>query len=116
VPILGDIPVLGIAFRRTTRDDVKRELLIFLTPTIVNSPASLRRVTEDERNRAELVDKAFTDKELANYFEPPPLFPDAPLPDDGKEIRRAVLVEKTKTTKTTTTAAPVKTAPAKRSP
>ena len=36
IPILGDIPILGIPFRRTVKADQKRELLIFLTPYIVN--------------------------------------------------------------------------------
>jgi general secretion pathway protein D len=35
VPLLGEIPVLGRAFRSTGRDHQDRELLIFLTPTIV---------------------------------------------------------------------------------
>ena len=39
VPILGDIPLIGLAFKRTIKDDVKRELLIFLTPHIVSTAA-----------------------------------------------------------------------------
>ncbi|MFW2161166.1 type IV pilus secretin PilQ [Acinetobacter beijerinckii] len=36
VPFLGDIPYLGKLFRRDTKKDSKRELLIFVTPRIVN--------------------------------------------------------------------------------
>ena len=36
VPFLGDIPAIGRLFRRDTKDDTKRELLIFVTPRIVN--------------------------------------------------------------------------------
>ncbi|MFK2878419.1 type IV pilus secretin PilQ [Rhodanobacter hydrolyticus] len=36
VPGLGDIPVLGILFRTTSRNDSKAELLIFVTPRILN--------------------------------------------------------------------------------
>ena len=32
IPLLGDIPGLGAAFRRTIKSDVKKELMIFLTP------------------------------------------------------------------------------------
>jgi general secretion pathway protein D len=32
VPLLGDIPLIGVAFRRTVQADTKRELMIFLTP------------------------------------------------------------------------------------
>ncbi|MCX7723156.1 MAG: hypothetical protein N2379_08900 [Verrucomicrobiae bacterium] len=35
VPVLGDIPVLGYAFRSKSRDRSKMNLLIFLTPTII---------------------------------------------------------------------------------
>jgi general secretion pathway protein D len=83
VPILGDIPLIGMAFRRTIKDDVKRELLIFLTPEIVNNPAGMRRVTSDEMNRTELVKQAFGGQDLTRYL-------------DGyfdKEVRRAVPVK-----------------------
>ncbi|WP_372881176.1 type IV pilus secretin PilQ [Psychromonas sp.] len=35
VPVLGDIPFLGALFRRTSEDNDKSELLIFVTPRIV---------------------------------------------------------------------------------
>ena len=39
VPWLGDIPGVGVLFRRRTSDIRKRELLIFITPTIVEDRA-----------------------------------------------------------------------------
>jgi len=36
VPWFGDLPVIGAAFRTRTTDNQKRELLIFITPTILN--------------------------------------------------------------------------------
>ena len=36
VPILGDIPGLGMLFRNTNRNNTKAELLIFVTPRILN--------------------------------------------------------------------------------
>ena len=36
VPGLGDIPILGALFRSTSRDSSKAELLIFVTPRILN--------------------------------------------------------------------------------
>jgi type IV pilus assembly protein PilQ len=36
VPGLGDIPILGALFRKTTRQNDKAELLIFVTPRILN--------------------------------------------------------------------------------
>lgn len=36
VPVLGDVPVLGNLFRTTNNSNTKRELLIFVTPKIVD--------------------------------------------------------------------------------
>jgi type IV pilus assembly protein PilQ len=36
VPVLGDMPVLGRLFRTDNKSDKKRELLIFVTPKIVD--------------------------------------------------------------------------------
>ncbi|HMA98204.1 MAG TPA: type IV pilus secretin PilQ [Wenzhouxiangella sp.] len=36
VPVLGDVPVMGYLFRRRGNDDQKRELLIFVTPSILD--------------------------------------------------------------------------------
>jgi type IV pilus assembly protein PilQ len=35
VPLLGDIPVLGWLFKQKGVQDEKRELVVFLTPTVV---------------------------------------------------------------------------------
>ncbi|CAA6804706.1 MAG: Type IV pilus biogenesis protein PilQ [uncultured Thiotrichaceae bacterium] len=37
VPVLGDLPVVGRLFRKTNKSENKRELLIFVTPKIVDS-------------------------------------------------------------------------------
>ena len=41
IPFLGQIPVLGWLFKRTTRSDAREELLIFISPRIVNRAAAL---------------------------------------------------------------------------
>ncbi|EOR02460.1 type IV pilus assembly protein PilQ [Acinetobacter tandoii DSM 14970 = CIP 107469] len=40
VPFLGDIPYIGRLFRKDTKSDDKQELLIFVTPRIVNDSVS----------------------------------------------------------------------------
>jgi len=35
-PVLGDIPYVGTLFKRTTSEETKTELLIFITPSIIN--------------------------------------------------------------------------------
>ena len=42
VPFLGDIPGLGNLFKTTTKENVKTELIIFLTPRILDERLSLR--------------------------------------------------------------------------
>ncbi|MBU1236929.1 MAG: type IV pilus secretin PilQ [Gammaproteobacteria bacterium] len=42
VPFLGDIPVLGHLFKKNEKVDNRRELLIFITPKILNDALSLR--------------------------------------------------------------------------
>lgn len=41
VPLLGDVPVLGNLFKTTTRTNAKEELIIFLTPRIVDERLAL---------------------------------------------------------------------------
>lgn len=41
VPFLGDVPVLGVLFRRRGTENDKSELLIFVTPTILDERLSL---------------------------------------------------------------------------
>ena len=40
VPFLGDLPYIGQAFRRTMRNNDKQELLIFVTPKLINDGIS----------------------------------------------------------------------------
>ncbi|GGC13893.1 fimbrial assembly protein PilQ [Oxalicibacterium flavum] len=42
VPLFGDIPVVGNLFKNTRRVDEKTELLIFLTPKILNDKVAIR--------------------------------------------------------------------------
>lgn len=42
IPLLGDVPVLGYLFRNTERKDNKTELLVFITPRIINDQLGLR--------------------------------------------------------------------------
>jgi general secretion pathway protein D len=69
IPFLGDIPLLGALFKRTISDESKTELLIFLTPYIVNRPSELAAMTEDERSKTELVPKAFTEEDLNRFLD-----------------------------------------------
>ncbi|MFO0550280.1 MAG: type IV pilus secretin PilQ [Polyangiaceae bacterium] len=43
VPVLGDIPILGVLFQRRLTNDQRTELVVFITPRIVNRAESLGR-------------------------------------------------------------------------
>lgn len=68
VPILGDIPLLGNLFKRQKRDGTKTELLIFMTPHIVESPAQLLALSERERAASVLPKKAFSEKDMEQFL------------------------------------------------
>jgi type IV pilus assembly protein PilQ len=42
VPFFGDIPFLGWLFKNTTNTTAKTELLVFITPRIVNERLTIR--------------------------------------------------------------------------
>lgn len=78
VPILGDIPLIGLAFRHKVTEDAKKELLIFLTPHIVNRPSDLAASTDSERAKTEMSRRGFSETELNQYLDSLPVKRDAP--------------------------------------
>ncbi len=58
IPLLGDIPLVGMLFKRTVTQKSKTELLIFLTPHVAQSPDFLRPMSEDEMQGTKLTPNA----------------------------------------------------------
>ncbi len=113
IPLLGDIPYLGLPFRRTIKGETKTELLIFLTPYIVHTADDLQSSTADEASRSELMHKAFTERDLADFLQAtkldPRTNPEMSVPKkqsqpsqqtQDTEVRRATLANPTATTTT----------------
>jgi general secretion pathway protein D len=71
VPILGDIPLLGYAFKRNIKKNQKTELLIFLTPHVVLDPNDLSGIAKDERSKLELAPKTFEKEEMKKFIGNP---------------------------------------------
>jgi type II secretory pathway component GspD/PulD (secretin) len=55
VPLLADIPYLGAAFRNTSVKEIRTELVIFLTPTVLDPPR-IARTSQDARDRLGAMD------------------------------------------------------------
>jgi general secretion pathway protein D len=70
VPFLGDIPLIGAAFKRKNTDKVKTELLIFLTPHVVATPDELGKLNDSERGRLEMAPKTFEQADLNRFIAP----------------------------------------------
>ncbi|GAF82395.1 unnamed protein product, partial [marine sediment metagenome] len=55
VPLLGDIPIIGLLFRKTTTVIEKTSLLIFITPHVIRSPEEMAEKTEEKKKEGEKV-------------------------------------------------------------
>jgi general secretion pathway protein D len=69
IPILGDIPLLGNLFKRRIKDDVRTELIIFLTPYIVRDGHELAGMTAAEQEKTYLQRKSLSEEELNQFLD-----------------------------------------------
>ncbi len=49
IPLLGDIPIIGFLFRRTTSNIKRTNLMVFITPHVLNSREDADRITDYKR-------------------------------------------------------------------
>lgn len=80
VPLLGDIPLLGNLFKRQQKSNGTTELMIFVTPHIMQAPSQLAALTDKERQRYD-ANKGLSERELNQFLEG---LPPAP-PKAGKK-------------------------------
>jgi len=73
VPLLGDIPLLGYLFKSSSTTKAKTELLMFLTPHIVQSPAQLMAMVPAETHQAPAITNSISDQELDRFLERVPV-------------------------------------------
>jgi general secretion pathway protein D len=69
VPLLGDIPLAGLLFRRTVKEKTKTELLIFLTPYVAIDDEKLTAISETERARSTLEQGGFGAEVFQKHME-----------------------------------------------
>ena len=65
---MGDIPLLGNLFKRQQQSDTKTELIIFLTPHIVQAPMELAALSAKERERSDAT-QGLSEEELNKFLD-----------------------------------------------
>ena len=95
IPILGDIPFIGRAFKSTEQRDSYQELMIFITPTVIGLESSRQADTLDEfrqqlQDRSEVIRRwPFTGLDKEPHKEPhqelPPVPRRGPVDEDNRE-------------------------------
>lgn len=85
IPLLGDIPILGIPFRHTTSTHNKTSLVIMLTPYIVKRSEDLSGL------RNALGKLSVLENEIAQKFEQD--YADGKYSDEGVPVAKPVYVE-----------------------
>jgi general secretion pathway protein D len=68
IPYLGDIPLLGNLFKRKIKSDAKTELLIFLTPYVIDAPRDFVMLSESERAKSGAA-HGLTEEELNHFLD-----------------------------------------------
>ena len=69
IPLLGDIPLLGQLFKFSAKSSTKNDLLIFLTPHIVEMPSQLAAMSAHETGQSQLVTNSVPEQELDRYLD-----------------------------------------------
>jgi type II secretory pathway component GspD/PulD (secretin) len=50
VPVIGDLPIVGALFKKTKDANIRTELVILITPHIINEPEELASASEEREN------------------------------------------------------------------
>jgi len=66
IPILGDIPLLGLLFRKKSTSSTKTNLLVFITPRVVRTTQQLADLTTLKRHEMTEIDNRLTEVEEEN--------------------------------------------------
>ncbi|MFA8344333.1 MAG: hypothetical protein ACEPO8_15270 [Rhodothermaceae bacterium] len=88
VPILGDIPILGSLFRSTSTEDVKAELIIYITPHIFyENEFGARDFNMVEKNDDELSHFLFKKENVTEFNFAVPKIKDTTSVSDSTKIK-----------------------------
>lgn len=82
IPLLGDIPLIGYMFRRTTNSNRKVNLMVFLTPHVLNERSEADRITNSKRKN-QIRDSRRTNNQMRLWPDPLAPAPDREPVDDA---------------------------------
>jgi general secretion pathway protein D len=68
IPVLGDVPLLGALFKRRQKSDAQTELVILLTPHVVQAPSQLAVLSAAERRKSDAL-KSASEQELDTILD-----------------------------------------------
>ncbi len=74
VPLLGDIPILGNLFRYNQKGDEKKNLMLFIRPTIMRNSETLVKATQDRFTKLKLIGNGNARKSINLPDSPEALF------------------------------------------
>ncbi|MEM7730375.1 MAG: type II secretion system secretin GspD [Pseudomonadota bacterium] len=85
IPVLGDLPGIGAAFRSRGRTRTKTNLMVFLRPTIIRDAADARPLTQSRLDRMRQEDMLQSGRDVSKIDLLPvqPVDPLAPVPVPG---------------------------------
>ncbi|HEV2691773.1 MAG TPA: hypothetical protein VG347_02645 [Verrucomicrobiae bacterium] len=69
IPFLGDIPFIGNLFKSSTKATSKTELMMFLTPHIVESPGQLHAMSAREQAQTPIIKDSVSEQDLDHFLE-----------------------------------------------
>ncbi|MEJ2683930.1 MAG: type II secretion system secretin GspD [Candidatus Sulfobium sp.] len=69
MPILGDIPILGWLFKRKNITKNKTNLIVFLSPHVVQGPEKLAKITMEKQKEFAAANQQFAEGELIVKFK-----------------------------------------------
>jgi general secretion pathway protein D len=82
VPLLGDIPILGWLFKYRVENREKKNLLVFLTPHVINNPAEATKIYDSKRSQIEGLQEG-----KVKLFNEPREGIDAEEPEGAKSVQ-----------------------------
>jgi general secretion pathway protein D len=92
VPALGDVPLLGWLFRNKSRDSVKTNLYIFITPRVIKNPEEANQIFSGKKEQIDTIKEGtikFNEKHPADANNGEEKIPE-PIPETNNQERRIV--------------------------